>query len=235
MRTDTPTESYKSYSATDVVGHVGRTTRLSPTAISTLCAGYHELSLRHDDSYQLCPALSSIAPCHRTWTPWLGGFRPVRDSFPTSPLVVQSHCCVIPPLKVWNNLDHCQNMLSRVFKSSVRLPALSRSNLTRFRTSPVSSPVRMQYSTESKTKSEEPLAQKLNIDDPESGDLRAKTQAAQSKVENMTEPPTTENSSTSQPTQEPVAQAKNKDEPPRDSVRGQTHEAMSKSENTKET
>jgi hypothetical protein len=64
--------------------------------------------------------------------------------------------------------------------------------------------------------------------------LRAKTQAAQSKVENMTEPPTTENSSASQPTQEPVVQAKNKDEPPRDSVRGQTHEAMSKSENTKE-
>jgi hypothetical protein len=99
----------------------------------------------------------------------------------------------------------------------------------------MSSPVRVQYSTESKAKSEEPLAQKLNIDEPESGDLRAKTQAFQSKVENMTEPPTTENSSTSQPTHEPVAQMKNKDEPPRDGLRGRTYEAMSKSENTKET
>ena len=54
------------------------------------------------------------------------------------------------------------------------------------------SPVRVHYSTESKAKSEEPLAQKLNINEPESGDLRAKTQAFQSKVENMTEPPTTE-------------------------------------------
>jgi hypothetical protein len=97
------------------------------------------------------------------------------------------------------------------------------------------SPVRVHYSTESKAKSEEPLAQKLNIDEPESGDLRAKTQAFQSKVENMTEPPTTENSSTSQPTQEPVAQMQNKDEPPRDGLRGRTYEAMSKSENTKET
>ncbi|KAM0695040.1 hypothetical protein Q7P36_005396 [Cladosporium allicinum] len=126
-------------------------------------------------------------------------------------------------------------MLARISKSSVRLPAFSGRILTRFCTTSVSSPVRVQYSTESKAKSEEPLAQKLNIDDPESGDLRAKTQASQSKVENMTERPTTENSSTSQPTQEPVAQMKNKDEPPRDGLRGQTYEAMSKSENTKET
>ena len=120
-------------------------------------------------------------------------------------------------------------------KSSVRLPILSRTNWTRFCTTPVSSPVQVQYSTESKAKSEEPLAQRLNIDDPDSGDLREKTQASQSKVENMTEPPTTENSSASQPTQEPVAQMKNKDEPPQDGLRGRTHEAMSKSENTKET
>jgi hypothetical protein len=124
---------------------------------------------------------------------------------------------------------------SSMLRSSVRLPALSRTNLPRFCTSPVSSPVRIQYSTESKAKSEEPLAQRLNIDDPESGDLRAKTQASQSKVENMTEPPTTANSSTSQPTQEPVAQMTNEDEPPHDGLRGRTHEVMSKSENTKET
>ena len=126
-------------------------------------------------------------------------------------------------------------MLARISKSSVRLPAFSGRNSTRFCTAPMPSPVRVHYSTERKAKSEEPLAQKLNIDEPESGDLRAKTQAFQSKVENMTEPPTTENSSTSQPTQEPVAQMQNKDEPPRDGLRGRTYEAISKSENTKET
>jgi hypothetical protein len=126
-------------------------------------------------------------------------------------------------------------MSLRIPQSSARFLALSGRNPTRFCTTPVSSPVRVQYSTDTKAKSEEPLAQRLNIDDPESGDLRGKTQASQSKVENMTEPPTTENSSTSQPTQEPVAQMKNKDEPPRDGLRGQTYEAMSKSENIKET
>jgi hypothetical protein len=190
--------------------------------------------MRHDDSYQ-CPALSSIASCRRIWVPWLEGFGPCGDSHPTSPLVVQSHCCSFTLSNVQNNLICCQNMSLHIPKSFVRLPALLGRNPTRFCTAPVSSPVRVQYSTESKAKSEEPLAQRLNIDDPESGDLRAKTQASQAKVENMTEPPTTENSSTSQPTQEPVAQMKNKDEPPRDGLRGQTYEAMSKSENTKET
>lgn len=89
---------------------------------------------------------------------------------------------------------------------------------------------------ENETKSQEPLAQQLNIDDPESGDLRSKTQAAQTKSENLTEPPMPDTSnSTSQPTQEPVAQRQNKDEPPVDGLRGKTHEAMHESENTKET
>jgi len=55
-----------------------RTTRLS--ALSTLCAGYHELSLRHDDSYQLCPALSRIASCYRTWAPRLDNVEPCGDT-----------------------------------------------------------------------------------------------------------------------------------------------------------
>lgn len=196
--------------------------------------GYHELSLHHDDAYQLsCPFQYSVLPSElgsatrRCWT--------VRGQTPTSPLVVQSCCCSNTTSKVRNNLLFFQNMFSRVYKTSARLSAFSRRNLTRPCITALSSPVQIQYSTESKTKSEEPLAQRLNIDDPESGDLREKTQSSQSKVENMTEPPTSENSSTSQPTQEPVAQMKNKDEPPHDGLRGQTHEAMSKSENTKET
>lgn len=89
--------------------------------------------------------------------------------------------------------------------------------------------------TENSTKSQEPLAQRLNIDDPESGGLRSKTQAAQSKTENLVEPATETIDSASQPTREPLAQKQSKDEPPQDSLRGQTHDAMSRSENTRET
>jgi hypothetical protein len=99
----------------------------------------------------------------------------------------------------------------------------------------MSSTIQARLPTDNNTKSQEPLAQRLNIDDPESGELRSKTQAAQSKSENLMEPSTETTDSTSRPTREPSAQKDSKDEPPSDSLRGQTHEAMSRSENTKET
>lgn len=81
--------------------------------------------------------------------------------------------------------------------------------------------------------STEPLAQKLNIDDPSSGSLRDATQTAQSEAEDIT--PTTEESGTkAQPTQEPVAQAKDQDEPPAGSVRERAMEGMRGSENVSE-
>lgn len=85
-------------------------------------------------------------------------------------------------------------------------------------------------STASAHPSTEPLAQKLNIDDPSSGSLRDATQTAQSEAEDIT--PTTEETGTkSQPTQEPVAQAKDQDEPPAGSVRERAMEGMKGSEN----
>ena len=94
----------------------------------------------------------------------------------------------------------------------------------------------VRFPIDGKAKSQEPLAQQLNIDDPASGGLREKTQAAQSESENTTEPPTGETSGpAAQPTQEPVAQSENKDEPPPGGLRGQTREAMARSENTTET
>ena len=100
----------------------------------------------------------------------------------------------------------------------------------------MSSTVRTRSSPEKDTKSQEPLAQRLNIDDSEASNLRAGTQAAQSKSENQTEPPTAETTdSASQPTREPVAQKQDADEPPQNSLRGKTHEAVSKSENVKDT
>jgi hypothetical protein len=99
----------------------------------------------------------------------------------------------------------------------------------------MSSTIQVRSSTENSTKSQEPLAQRLNIDDPASSDLRHKTQAAQSKTENLVEPATETSGSAPQPTREPLAQKESKDEPPRDSLRGQTHEANARSENTRET
>lgn len=95
---------------------------------------------------------------------------------------------------------------------------------------------RTQSPASGKTKSQEPFAQLLDIDDPASSDPRAKTQEAQSKSENTTESPTSESSGpAAQPTQEPMAQSQNKDEPPHEGLRGQTRDAMAKSENTTET
>jgi hypothetical protein len=127
-------------------------------------------------------------------------------------------------------------MLSQRFRLSIKLPKFARTVSTRFQVRSITSTIQARSLTETKTKSQEPLAQRLNIDDPETGDLRAKTQAAQSKSENLNEPPSAETTgSSSQATQEPVAQRNNRDEPPRDSLRGQAHEAVSKSENLKET
>jgi hypothetical protein len=127
-------------------------------------------------------------------------------------------------------------MLSHKFRLPTRLPIFKRNDATRFCNRSMSSTIRTRSSAENDAKSQEPLAQRLNIDNPESSDLRAKTQAAQSKFENQTEPPTAGTTdSASQPTQEPVAQKQNADEPPLDSLRGKTHEAVSRSENVKDT
>jgi hypothetical protein len=127
-------------------------------------------------------------------------------------------------------------MLSHKFRLSTRLSTFKRNNPMRFCNRPMSSTIRTRSSTEKDTKSQEPLAQRLNIDNPETSHLRAETQAAQSKSENQTEPPTAETTdSASQPTHEPVAQKQNADEPPHDSLRGRTREAVSKSENVKDT
>lgn len=99
----------------------------------------------------------------------------------------------------------------------------------------MSSTIQARTPTENGPESQEPLAQRLNIDDPDSGGLRSKTQAAQSTSENLMEPATETTDSASQPAREPLAQKESKDEPPSDSLRGQTHEAMSRSENIKET
>lgn len=126
-------------------------------------------------------------------------------------------------------------MLCQNFRLSTRLSNFTRRNSTRFQVRSMSSTIQARSPAEKDTKSQEPLAQRLDIDDPETGGLRAKTQAAQSESENLTEPPTAETTeSASQATEEPVAQKQNKDEPPYDSLRGKTHEAMSRSENTKE-
>jgi hypothetical protein len=127
-------------------------------------------------------------------------------------------------------------MLSHKFRLSTRLTAFKRNYPTRFCNKPMSSTIRTRSPAEKNTKSQEPLAQRLNIDNPETSHLRAETQAAQSKSENQKEPPTAETTdSASQPTQEPVAQKQNADEPPHDSLRGKTHKAVSKSENVKDT
>lgn len=126
-------------------------------------------------------------------------------------------------------------MLSPNFKSLTRLSSFSRSIPSSFGSRAMSSTIQARSSKENSTKSQEPLAQRLNIDDPESSDLRHKTQAAQSKTENLVEPATETSGSAPQPTREPLAQKESKDVPPHDSLRGQTHEAMSRSENTRET
>lgn len=103
----------------------------------------------------------------------------------------------------------------------------------RIQANAISSYTRFQSPTDTKHTSQEPLAQQLNIDDPESGDLRAKTQAAQSKSENITDPPVAESSGPAcQPTQEPEAQRQDKDEPPAGGLRARAHDAEARSENS---
>ncbi|KAM0720242.1 hypothetical protein Q7P37_004378 [Cladosporium fusiforme] len=110
---------------------------------------------------------------------------------------------------------------------------LVRNPNTRFQAHAFSSSTRFQSPADVKHQSQEPLAQQLNIDDPASGDLRAKAQAAQSKSENITDPPLAESAGpATQATQEPEVQRQDKDEPPAEGLRGQAHDAMSKSENS---
>lgn len=124
-------------------------------------------------------------------------------------------------------------MMTRNLRTLARPPKLARSPYTHFQANTISFSARLQSPADVKHKSQEPLAQKLNIDDPTSGDLRAKTQAAQSKSENITDPPLAESSGpATQATQEPEAQRQDKDEPPNEGLRGQTHDAMAKSENS---
>ena len=88
------------------------------------------------------------------------------------------------------------------------------------------------FATKTQHPSTEPLAQKLNIDDPSAGSLRDATQAAQTEAENVT-PSAEESPKKEQPTQEPLAQAKDLDEPPKGSLREQAMEGMKGSENIK--
>lgn len=124
-------------------------------------------------------------------------------------------------------------MMSRNFTPIGKSSRFLRTSHVRFQANAISSSTRFQSPTDTKHISQEPLAQQLNIDDPESGDLRAKAQAAQSRSENVTDPPAAESSGpASQATQEPEAQRQDKDEPPAGGLRAKTHDAEARSENS---